>query len=241
MGVAVAVIEETFFRGALQGALQRRLEPSHRGRAGQRGVFGGTFPQTEWREHPVGPGHMDQWREVSRLDRDAVVGPEGRFRRVRIAVPGGLRFWGLAYARTKAFIFFHRAARGLGAGQRIYPLVGVTIDVTRDVASWPMLVVLLVLVVWLCRTTFKPLRGPASPVLGASRTRPWSGGGIGGNGTWLWLRMRVWQSGVSALRALARSGWIRNASSYCSIASRTSPVFSNARSPGCTAQRHNQD
>jgi membrane protease YdiL (CAAX protease family) len=66
---------------------------------------------------------------------------------------------GLAYAWTKAlylsiglhagWVLANEFARWLGAGR-----------IVEDILSWPVLAVLLVLVVWLCRNKLKPLCAP---------------------------------------------------------------------------------
>jgi len=68
----------------------------------------------------------------------------------------------LAYARTQALYL----SIGLHAGwvlvnEFVRWLAG--IEVTRNPACWSMLAVLLVVMVRLCRTTFKPVRDPAAP------------------------------------------------------------------------------
>jgi hypothetical protein len=159
VGVLVAVVEETFFRGALQGALQRRLnvalavviasavysavhflKPSGVNIAAN---------QVTW----TSGGKCLVWIFTQFMCQKGVA-----IRFVSLFLAGCVL--GLAYAKTKALYL----SIGLHAG---WVLVNefvrwlATLDVTREVASWPMLVALLVLVFWLCQKVFEPLHDPA--------------------------------------------------------------------------------
>ena len=123
VGVAVAVIEETFFRGALQGALQRRmnvvvamvlasavysamhfLKPN-----------GVNIPanQVTW----ASGGQCLVWVVTQSLVQKGVfVGFVSLFL-------AGLRF-GIGLRQDEGIISVDRIARGLGAGQRVHALVG---------------------------------------------------------------------------------------------------------------------
>lgn len=157
-GVAVALVEETFFRGGLQGALQRGMS-----------VVAAVIVASAIYSalHFVKPTHVnipaDQvtWssgltclsgsvtRSIS--ERDVIVGF------VTLFLAGCIL--GLAYVRTKAlylsiglhagWVLANEFARWLGAYQII-----------EDKAAWPVLAVLLILVAWLCRNKLKPLRAP---------------------------------------------------------------------------------
>lgn len=157
-GVAVALVEETFFRGGLQGALQRGIS-----------VVAAVIVASAIYSalHFVKPTHVnipaDQvtWssgltclsgsvtRSIS--ERDVIVGF------VTLFLAGCIL--GLAYARTKAlylsiglhagWVLANEFVRWLGAYQII-----------EDKAAWPVLAVLLVVVAWLCRNKLKPLRPP---------------------------------------------------------------------------------
>lgn len=158
VGVLVAVIEETFFRGALQGAMQRRmntvlaiilssavysalhfLKPN-----------GVNIPanQVTW----ASGGQCLVWVVTqSWVQKGVLVGF------VSLFLAGCVL--GLAYAKTEALYL----SIGLHAGWVLVNELmrwSATLDVTQYVASWPMLVVLVVLMVRLCRTAFQPLRGP---------------------------------------------------------------------------------
>ena len=159
VGVAVALIEETFFRGALQGALQRRMNA-----AVAVALASAVYSALHFLK-PNGvniPADQVTWTSgvkclvwivtQSLAQKGVLVGF------VSLFLAGCVL--GLAYARTKALYL----SIGLHAG---WVLVNefvrwlAAIDVTQHAACWPMLVVLLFLMVWLCQTTFKPLREPA--------------------------------------------------------------------------------
>lgn len=159
VGVVVAGIEETFFRGALQGALQRRMN------AAVAVVLASVVYSALHFLKPNGvniAANQVTWTSgvkclvwivtQSLVQKGVFVGF------VSLFLAGCVL--GLAYARTKALYL----PIGLHAG---WVLVNefvrwlAAIDVTQNVACWPMLVVLLLLMVWLCQTTFEPLRDPA--------------------------------------------------------------------------------
>lgn len=158
VGVAVAVIEETFFRGALQGALERRMNVA------VAIVLASAVYSAAHFLKPNGvniPANQVTWTSggkclvwivtQSLVQKGVFVGF------VSLFLAGCVL--GLAYARTKALYL----PIGLHAGWVLvneFMRWSATLDVTQDMGSWPMLVVLLVLMEWLCRTTFKPLRGP---------------------------------------------------------------------------------
>jgi membrane protease YdiL (CAAX protease family) len=157
-GIVVALIEETFFRGALQGAFQRGMK------VGAAVILASVIYSAL---HFVKPSRViippDQvtWSSgftclggvASRSfgERDVLVGF------VTLFLAGCIL--GLAYARTKAlylsiglhagWVLANEFARWLGAGRII-----------EDKLSWVVLAVLLVLVAWLCRNKLKPLRDP---------------------------------------------------------------------------------
>ena len=159
IGVTVAVIEETLFRGALQGALQRHMN------AVAAIVLASVVYSALHFLKPNGvniPADQVTWASGGRclvwivtqslVQKDVLVGF------VSLFLAGCVL--GLAYARTKALYL----SIGLHAGWVLvneFMRWSAAVDVTKNMASWPMLVVLLVLMVWLCQTTFKPLRDPA--------------------------------------------------------------------------------
>jgi membrane protease YdiL (CAAX protease family) len=155
-GVAIALIEETLFRGALQGALQRgmRIAPAV--------VLASAVYSAMHFLKPMGvniPANQVGWDSgftclagiVSQalLQRDVLV----EF--VTLFLAGCVL--GLAYARTGAlylpiglhagWVLANESARFLGAR-----------GATVHVVAWPMLALLLLVIARLCRTTFKPLR-----------------------------------------------------------------------------------
>jgi len=158
VGVAVALIEETFFRGALQGALQRRLNVA------LAVVVASTVYSAV---HVLKPNGVN-------IPADQVTWTSGGKCLVWIVTQSmrqkgaGIQFvslflvgcvLGLAYAKTGALYL----PIGLHAGWVLaneFMRWSATLDVTQEVASWPMLVALLVLVFWLCQKAFQPLRGP---------------------------------------------------------------------------------
>ncbi len=158
VGTAVALIEETFFRGALQGALQRRMKV-----AGAIVVASAVYSAVHFLK-PNGvhiPADQVTWTSGGKclvwIVSQSLVQNGVFVGFVSLFLAGCVL--GLAYAKTKALYL----SIGLHAGWVLvneFMRWSATVNVTQDVASWPMLVALLVLVVWLCQTTFKPLRGP---------------------------------------------------------------------------------
>jgi membrane protease YdiL (CAAX protease family) len=158
VGVGVAFIEETFFRGVLQGALQRRMNV-----AVAIVVASVVYSAVHFLK-PNGvniPANQVTWTSggqclvwimtQSLVQKGVFVGF------VSLFLAGCVL--GLAYAKTEVLYL----PIGLHAGWVLvneFIRWSATVDVTQDVASWPMLVVLLVLMVWLCQKVFKPLRGP---------------------------------------------------------------------------------
>jgi membrane protease YdiL (CAAX protease family) len=158
VGIIVALIEETFFRGALQGAFQRGMN----GAAAV--ILASVIYSVMHFLKPKGvnipPGEVTWnsgfaclagigWRLFT--DRDVVVSL------VTLFLAGCIL--GLAYAKTRAlylsigmhagWVLANESARWLGAGRII-----------EDVVAWPVLALLLVLVQWLCTVQFKPLGAP---------------------------------------------------------------------------------
>ncbi len=155
-GLAVALVEETFFRGGLQGALQR-------GMSAVTAVIVASMIYSAL--HFVKPTRVnipaDQitWssgltclsgsvtRSVS--ERDVLVGF------VTLFLAGCIL--GLAYARTKALYLSIGLHAGWVLANEFARWLG-TYQIIEDKAAWPVLAVLLVLVAWLCRNKLKPLR-----------------------------------------------------------------------------------
>ena len=157
-GIIVALIEETFFRGALQGAFQR----------GMNVVVAVMLASVIYSGlHFVKPNRVnipaDQVTWSSGVT--CLVGSVTRSAGERDVLVGFVTLFlagcilGLAYVKTKALYFSiglhagwvlaNEFARWLGAYQII-----------EDKIAWPVLVVLLGLVAWLCQNKLKPLRGP---------------------------------------------------------------------------------
>ena len=157
-GIIVALIEETFFRGALQGALQRGMNvvaavivasviysALHFVKPTRVNI---PADQVAW-----GSGFTCLSGSVTRSlgERDVLVGF------VTLFLAGCIL--GLAYARTRAlylsiglhagWVLANEFARWLGAYQII-----------EDKAAWLVLALLLALVAWLCRNKLKPLFAP---------------------------------------------------------------------------------
>ena len=155
VGGVVALIEETLFRGALQGALQRRLNVAlavviasavysavHFLKPMGVNISAG---QVTW----YSGGKCLVWIVTQSMRQNGVA-----IQFVTLFLAGCVL--GLAYARTKALYF----SIGLHAGWVLaneFMRWVTAVEVTQDVASWPMLVALFLLMVWLCRTTIKPL------------------------------------------------------------------------------------
>jgi membrane protease YdiL (CAAX protease family) len=156
-GIVVAVIEETFFRGALQGAFQRRMN------AVVAVVLASAIYSALHFLKPKGVNiSADEvtWSSGftclagivmrSFAGRDVLVGF------VTLFLAGCIL--GLAYAKTRAlylsiglhagWVLANESARWLGAGR-----------IVEDVIAWPVLALLLVFVWWLCTTKLKPLGG----------------------------------------------------------------------------------
>jgi membrane protease YdiL (CAAX protease family) len=188
VGVVVAVIEETCFRGALQGSLERWID-----------VVPDTITVSS---HLLSSRKTTYYSKVAmqrRMNLALAIGlASAVYSVVHFLKPNGVNIpanqvtwtsggqclvWvvtqslvqkgvlvgfvslflvgcvlGLAYAETEALYL----PVGLHAGWVLvneFLRWSSTIDVIQDVASWPMLMVLLVMMVWLCQTIFKPLRG----------------------------------------------------------------------------------
>ena len=157
-GVVVALIEETFFRGALQGAFQRGMNVS------AAVILASVIYSALHFVKPsrvIIPAEQVTWSSgftclsgiASRSfgERNVLVGF------VTLFLAGCIL--GLAYVRTKAlylsiglhagWVLANEFARWMGAGR-----------IVEDTMSWPVLAVLLVLVAWLCRNKLKPLCAP---------------------------------------------------------------------------------
>jgi uncharacterized protein len=169
-GIVVALIEETFFRGVLQGAWQRTMNL----------VLAVVWASAVYAAvHFLKPAGAD-------IPADQVAWNSGfkclplivsqSFRGGDVLVPFVTLFLvgcvlGLAYAKTGAlylsiglhagWVLANEFVRWLGGG-----------SVIEYAACWPMLVVLLVLMAWLCPTKSKPLRGsePSDSGRGARST-----------------------------------------------------------------------
>jgi uncharacterized protein len=157
-GVVVALIEETFFRGAIQGVFQRGMNIASAVIVASVIYSALHFVKPS---RVIIPAEQVTWSSGftclggvalrSFGERDVLVGF------VTLFLAGCIL--GLAYVRTKAlylsiglhagWVLANEFARWLGAGRII-----------EDVMSWPVLAVLLGLVASLCRNKLKPLRGP---------------------------------------------------------------------------------
>jgi membrane protease YdiL (CAAX protease family) len=164
VGIAVALVEETFFRGVLQGAWQRQMNAVLAVVLASVVYSALHFLKPNLVKISVGQVSWDSGFTClagivtqSYRDRDSVVGF------VTLFLAGCVL--GLAYYRTRAlylpiglhagWVLANEFARWLGGGSVI------------DYATcWPMLLLLLVLMARLCRTTFKPLRTGTPSVAG---------------------------------------------------------------------------
>lgn len=164
VGVVVALIEETFFRGAIQGVFQRGMNIvlaivvasaiySVLHYVKPRGAD--IAPdQISWNSGFLYLGEIGQ---RSFAKRDDVIGF------VTLFLAGCIL--GLAYAKTRAlylpiglhagWVLANEFARWLDAGAII-----------EDMTTWPVLALLLVFVGWLCTTKLKPLHVPDASVSG---------------------------------------------------------------------------
>ena len=168
VGLVVALIEETFFRGAIQGVFQRGMNVvlavivasaiySVLHYVKPRGAD--IAPdQISWNSGFVYLGEIGQ---RSFAKRDDVIGF------VTLFLAGCIL--GLAYAKTRAlylpiglhagWVLANESARWLDAGAII-----------EDMTTWPVLALLLVIVGWLCTTKLKPLHVPEE--FGSGRVAP---------------------------------------------------------------------
>ncbi|HVM59711.1 MAG TPA: CPBP family intramembrane glutamic endopeptidase [Verrucomicrobiae bacterium] len=157
-GVAVALIEETLFRGALQGMLQRRLHVALAVVIASAVYSAVHFlkpagvnisaNQVTW----TSGGKCLAWIATQSMRQKGVP-----VQFVSLFLAGCVL--GLAYARTGAIYL----SLGLHAGWVLvneFVRWSATLNVTQEAASWPMLMALLVLIFWLCQKVFQPLRDP---------------------------------------------------------------------------------
>lgn len=154
VGVVVALIEETFFRGALQGVFQREMNVV------AAVILASLIYSVMHYLKPTGPGIAASevtWSSGftcladvagrSFTERDVLVGL------VTLFLAGCIL--GLAYAKTRAlylaigvhagWVLANESARWWGAGR-----------IVDDVIAWPVLALLLLLMQWLCTAKLKP-------------------------------------------------------------------------------------
>ena len=156
VGLIVALIEETFFRGALQGAFQRQMSP------GSAVVLASLIYSVLHFLKPTAvniPADQVAWNSgftcLAGIGPRSFGDPDVLASLVTLFLAGCIL--GLAYAKTRAlylsiglhagWVLANESARWLGAGK-----------VVEDVIAWPVLAVLLVFVQRLCTTQLKPLR-----------------------------------------------------------------------------------
>ena len=154
-GLAVALIEETFFRGGLQGAFQRGLKPAAAVILASLIYSGLHFLRPKSVNIPAAEV---TWSSGFRCLAGSVprffVNHDVLVSFVTLFLAGCIL--GLAYAKTRAlylsigvhagWVLANEFARWLGAGK-----------ITEDVIAWPVLALLLVFVQWLCSAKLKPL------------------------------------------------------------------------------------
>ena len=158
VGLVVSLIEETFFRGAIQGVLQRAMNAvlavivasaiySALHYLKPRGADA-TPDQITWTS---GLTYLGEVGQRSFAKRDDVIGF------VTLFMAGCIL--GLAYVKTRAlylsigmhagWVLANEFARWLDAG----PII-------EDMTTWPVLALLLLIIGWLCTTKLKPLYVP---------------------------------------------------------------------------------
>jgi membrane protease YdiL (CAAX protease family) len=168
VGLVVALIEETFFRGAIQGVFQRGMNTVLAVILAS--AIYSVLHYLKPRGADIAPDHIS-WTsgfaylgEIARhsfAKRDDVIGF------VTLFLAGCIL--GLAYARTKAlylpiglhagWVLANESARWLDAGA-----------IVEDMTTWPVLVLMLVVVGWLCATKLRPLYAPEAS--GSGRAAP---------------------------------------------------------------------
>jgi membrane protease YdiL (CAAX protease family) len=168
VGLVVALIEETLFRGAIQGVLQRAMNA----------VFAVILASAIYSVlHFLKPRGVDisadqvSWNSgfvyLGEIVRHSFAKSDDVIGFVTLFLAGCIL--GLAYAKTRAlylpiglhvgWVLANESARWLDAGAII-----------EDVTTWPVLALLLVIVGWLCTTKLKPLDVPEA--FGSGRVAP---------------------------------------------------------------------
>jgi uncharacterized protein len=164
VGIVVALIEETLFRGAIQGAFQRGMNTA------VAVILASTIYSALHFLKPKGvniSADAVTWSSgftcltgiVTRsfAERNVVIGF------VTLFLAGCIL--GLAYAKTRAlylsiglhagWVLANESARWFGAGR-----------IVEDMMAWPVLALLLLVVGWLCTTKLKPLGVPEPSISG---------------------------------------------------------------------------
>ncbi len=168
VGLVVALIEETFFRGAIQGVFQRGMNVVLAVIVAS--AIYSVLHYVKPRGADIAPGqitwnsgfiYLGEIGQRSFAKRDDVIGF------VTLFLAGCIL--GLAYAKTRAlylpiglhagWVLANESARWLDAGAII-----------EDMTTWPVLALLLVIVGWLCTTKLKPLHVPEE--FGSGRVAP---------------------------------------------------------------------
>lgn len=164
VGIVVALIEETFFRGALQGAFQR----------GMNVVVAVILTSLIYSAlHFLKPKGVNisageiTWSSgftcLAGIVTRSFTGHDVLVGLVTLFLAGCIL--GLAYAKTRAlylsiglhagWVLANESARWFGAGR-----------IVEDVIAWPVLALLLMVVGWLCTTKLKPLDVPEPSLSG---------------------------------------------------------------------------
>ena len=160
VGLVVALIEETFFRGAIQGAFQRGMNTIV-----AIVLASATYSALHFLKPKGANISPDDVRWTSGFACLVGIGTQS-FANWDVLVSFVSLFivgciLGLAYAKTRAlylpiglhagWVLANETARWFGAGK-----------IVEDVIAWPVLALLLVVVGWLCATKLRPLIAPES-------------------------------------------------------------------------------
>jgi len=154
-GVAVAIVEETFFRGGVQGALQRAI-----GTISALLITSAIYSAVHFLK-PKGAeitaaavtwssGFQHLWRVVTL----SIHGPSVAAGFVTLLLAGLALGW--AFAKTRALYLSMGLHAGWVCTLKTYAALTGGGRMLENVAMWPPLVAVLLLVVWLCRTKLRP-------------------------------------------------------------------------------------
>ena len=164
VGLIVAIIEETFFRGGIQGVFQRSMNV-----VAAVVLASAIYSVLHYLKPRGGDLPTDQitWTSgfvyLRNIARQSFAKPEDAIGFVTLFLAGCIL--GLAYVKTRALYF----SIGLHAGWVLANELARWLDagsIVEDPRTWPVLVLLLMFVGWLCRTKSTGLRVPEPSVSG---------------------------------------------------------------------------